>query len=216
VLASYVAKTIRSPGFGKSGVLGIFVFAGFYIAMGLGFLYVYKNQLIAHWSVYLLFFSALVLLFVGVSLYLYRKNIARMAYFFMLSSFFLLYNVYWYVLPNVEKSIKVSKDIGTEISKLAHTDPLLFMAGYTEPSLVFYAHLDTDMPLKNLPASDDDLIKIASLPKNLLFVVTEVELDRLMRALTGRDYEIRKKMDVINTNNDSRVRQVYLIFSKSK
>ena len=216
VLAAYVAKTIHSSGFSKSALLGVFVFAVFYIAMGFGFLYVFKNQLIAHWSMYLLFFSAFVLLFVGVSLYLYRKNIALMACFFMLSSFFLLYNVFWYVLPNVEKSIKVSKNIGAEISKLVHTDPLLFMAGYTEPSLVFYAHLDTGMPFKNLPASDDDLMTIVALSRNLLFVVTEAELDRLKRALTGRDYEIRKKMDVINTNNDSRVRQVYLIFSKSK
>ncbi len=105
--------------------------------------------------------------------------------------------------------------MGLLINKEAMVGSMIYMAGYTEPSLIFYSHLNPDKSFSILPQDDQQLSLIAANPKKLIFIVTEVEFKLVADLLKRREFSVVKKMNVINTNNDKRVREVYLIVCNS-
>lgn len=198
-----------------SRIAGYFLFFAFYTAASIAFFYLYVGQVMYEWGLSLILISILIFVFSWFVFYLLQKNKKNVLVVMFLGSYLSVASVYWLVLPKFESVIKISKEMGELINKEAIDDSEIYMAGYTEPSLVFYSHLNVNKTFNFLNTSGHQLAQIVSSPKKLIFIVTEAEYQMVVDALKGRSFAIVKQMNVINTNNDKRVREVSLIVSNS-
>lgn len=74
-----------------------------------------------------------------------RKNLAHELAVGSLLSVFALY---WAVLPGVEPTFKISRELGQAITENTDATALMHMVGYSEPSLIFYASRDVNHPIE--------------------------------------------------------------------
>lgn len=59
-----------------------------------------------------------------------------------------VFALYWGVMPGLEPTFKISRELGEAITENTRADAAIYMAGYSEPSLIFYASRDVSHPIR--------------------------------------------------------------------
>lgn len=110
--------------------------------------------------------------------------------------------IYWLGLRPIEPLIKLSRDVAAVLHRNVPDEMPLFMAGYTEPSLVFYADRPVDRPIIRLEPATAGLA-LAGLGEGALVVTAslwEALREAVAPALDGARIEELGRFSAWNLN----------------
>lgn len=116
---------------------------------------------------------------------------------------------YWGGLREVEKLIKVSKPLGAAIQTYAPEDAPVFMAGYREPSLAFYASRPIDNPI--YPATARDFAVMTTDYPQGFVVLTEPQLTTFAEAAGDLGWRVVAQAAARNFNRNGVEESVLLV-----
>ncbi len=89
------------------------------------------------------------LLFTGFAVWvIYRRATGNLPRELAIGSLISVFVLYWAVLPGLEPSFKISREVGQAITENISADSAIYMVGYSEPSLIFYASREVDHPIR--------------------------------------------------------------------
>jgi hypothetical protein len=116
----------------------------------------------------------------------------------------------WVVVPAVEPTIKLSRPLGEAVRM--HRGPAtdVYMIGFFEPSLVFYASPPLDRPLRGLPENDQGFALLSELDGEFLVVATRKALDAANLLRPEEPLVEIASFSAWNTNGGVRFQEVLL------
>jgi len=118
--------------------------------------------------------------------------------------------LYWAVLPPVEAGLKLSKTIATELRDLPR-GTRIYMSGYSEPSLVFYANRPFGEPIGMLGPREGPLSRYLAMPGETYIVADDRAADYLLANEGDRPFEEVTRAEAVNTNFGGRNQVVRLL-----
>ena len=94
------------------------------------------------------------LFFIGFAVWVVgRRGVRNLAHELAVGSLLSVFALYWAVLPGLEPTIKISREIGQAINENVDANAVVHMVGYSEPSLIFYASRDVNHPIEETSLS---------------------------------------------------------------
>ena len=190
------------------GLLGLTILSLFYLLTGsfiiwIGFMFVAP------------IFIRLVIIFTGfiiigfVIWVISRRKLVTLPYELAVGSLIFTFALFWGMLFLVEPSTKVSRDIGNAIILDVGPDEKVYMLGYHEPSLVFYASREVDNPIKKITL---DYFAVLSEENDLAYVVvTEPNRLALLERYGETNFTQIIKRSAYNFNNNGVFEMVSLV-----
>lgn len=116
--------------------------------------------------------------------------------------------VVWTTVPRLDPLIKISPDIARVVRTAAGADTPVYMAGYTEPSLVFYLNRPVGSPVRTLSGPLENLAKEFGQTPGFVLVSTEAWFDRAGKLPLDPPVRELARFHAINTNARAKQEEV--------
>lgn len=204
-IATCISKGPLSP---CLGLLGLSMLSLFYLLIGSVIIWIGLTFVAPKHIMLIVIFAGFIIISFVVWIVFRRKSLT-LPYELAIGSLVVTFALFWGVLSLLEPSIKVSKEIGNAINLEVGSDEKVYMLGYYEPSLVFYASRGLDNPIEKITFSH---FEILSEEDALAYVVvTEPNRLALMEQYGEKNFTQIMKRSAYNFNNNGVLEIVSLV-----
>lgn len=137
-----------------------------------------------------------------------RFGIAQIMALISTPAFFL--GLYWVVVPPFERDVKISRAIANSVAVHGDRSIPIFLAGYAEPSLIFYLDRSSARPVRSLPTDDVGLRDLVAASSEFIVVASEERYQHLKEVLGPSAHTLLSRHEALNLNAHAR-RQVIIV-----
>jgi len=131
----------------KPNWIGLALLAVFYV--GLGGVIIWAGVTFAVQSSSFVVISAGILFMVFAVWVILRRSAGNLPRELAVGSIACVFALYWGVLPALEPTFKISRELAQAITANTSDDATIHMVGYSEPSLIFYASRKITHPIRD-------------------------------------------------------------------